>query len=66
MAQEAANQRWELSHSLPSAASRIHSFFKVVQEAGLYSFLTADGRPQTAALEANRRRPSAVKFAWTV
>jgi hypothetical protein len=31
-------------------------------EAALYNFSTADGRPQTTALEKNRRRPSAVKF----
>ena len=30
---------------------------------GLCDFLTADGRPQTATLEADRRRRSAVKFA---
>jgi hypothetical protein len=29
-------------------------------KAALYNFLTADGRPQTAALEKNRRRRSAV------
>jgi hypothetical protein len=29
-------------------------------EAALYNFLTADGRPQTAALEKDRRRRSAV------
>jgi hypothetical protein len=29
-------------------------------EMTLYNFLTADGRPQTASLDKNRRRPSAV------
>jgi hypothetical protein len=29
-------------------------------EAALYNFSTADGRPQTAALEKNRRQRSAV------
>jgi hypothetical protein len=34
--------------------------YKVIKEMGLCTFLTADGRPQTATLEADRRRRIAV------